>query len=59
VNAAVVGLLAAALYDPLWTSTVHAPVDIGIVVIALALLLATRLSVLVTLAWCVTAALVS
>jgi chromate transporter len=59
VNAAVVGLLAAALYDPLWTSAVLAPIDIGIVLIALALLLATRLSVLVTLAWCVVAAFAS
>lgn len=30
VNAAVVGLLAAALYDPLWTSAVHGPRDAAV-----------------------------
>jgi chromate transporter len=30
INASVVGLLGAALYNPLWVSAVHAPVDIGI-----------------------------
>ncbi|MBS0507362.1 MAG: chromate efflux transporter [Proteobacteria bacterium] len=28
VNAAVVGILAAALYDPVWSSSIHAPADI-------------------------------
>ena len=52
VNAAVVGLLAAALYDPLWTSAVHTPVDF---VIALTgwLLLTARLPALAVVAWCV------
>jgi chromate transporter len=31
VNAAVVGLLASALYDPVWTSAVKAPIDFAIV----------------------------
>jgi chromate transporter len=30
VNAAVVGLLASALYNPVWTSAVHAPIDFAI-----------------------------
>lgn len=34
VNAAVVGLLLAALYHPVWTSAVHAPRDFGIVLVA-------------------------
>jgi chromate transporter len=40
VNAAVVGLLAAALYDPVWTSAVHDPLDA-----------ATALTGFVLLAW--------
>ena len=38
VNAAVVGLLLAALYNPVWTSAIHAPADFAIVVTALLLL---------------------
>jgi chromate transporter len=38
VNAAVVGLLLAALYNPVWTSAIHAPADFAIAVIALLLL---------------------
>ncbi|WP_449287635.1 chromate efflux transporter [Marinobacter sp. PE14] len=33
VNAGVVGLLLAALYDPVWTSAVHSAVDLGLVLI--------------------------
>lgn len=43
VNAAVVGLLLAALYDPVWTSTVHGPVDFALALAALALLAVARL----------------
>ncbi|MBM3943647.1 MAG: chromate efflux transporter [SAR202 cluster bacterium] len=39
VNAAVVGLLLAALYNPVWTSAVKAPQDFALAVIALALLM--------------------
>lgn len=53
VNAAVVGLLAAALYDPLWTSAVLGPFDFVVAVSAFALLAATRTPVLLVLAWCV------
>ena len=38
VNAAVVGLLLAALYAPVWTSAIHAPVDVAIELAAFALL---------------------
>jgi chromate transporter len=37
-NAAVVGLLAAALYDPVWVSAVHSPADSGLALAALLLL---------------------
>ena len=38
INAAVVGLLLAALYNPVWTSAVHARADFGLVLAAFALL---------------------
>jgi chromate transporter len=38
VNAAVVGLLLAALYDPVWTSAVRGPADFGLALAAFALL---------------------
>ena len=56
VNAAVVGLLAAALYDPLWKSAVTGVTDAVIAVVGFALLSWTRASVLVVMAWCVAAA---
>lgn len=55
VNAAVVGLLAAALYDPVWTSAVTSPIDVAIAVIGFALLVAWRASPLMVVAWCVAA----
>jgi chromate transporter len=42
VNAAVVGVLGAALYDPVWTTTVHSPRDFGIALVGFALLVAWR-----------------
>jgi chromate transporter len=39
VNAAVVGLLLAALYTPVWTSAIHAPADFAITIVALVLLM--------------------
>jgi chromate transporter len=42
VNAAVVGLLLAALYTPVWTSAIHAPVDVAIAAVALLLLMAWK-----------------
>jgi chromate transporter len=57
INAAVVGLLAAALYDPVWTGAVHAPKDVAIAAIAFTLLAAWRASALLVVAWCVAASL--
>lgn len=42
-NAAVVGILAAALYDPVWTSAVLAPADFAIALVAFALLVVWKL----------------
>lgn len=42
VNAAVVGLLGAALYDPVWTSSVHTPPDFGIALVGFVLLTVWR-----------------
>jgi chromate transporter len=53
VNAAVVGLLAAALYDPVSTTALRSPEDFAIAVVAFALLAATRLSVPIVLLGCV------
>ena len=53
INAAVVGLLAAALYDPVWTSAVRGPPDVAIAAIAFTLLVAWRASALVIVLWCV------
>ena len=47
VNAAVVGLLGAALYNPLWTSSVKTPGDFGIALVGFVLLTAWRLPPLV------------
>lgn len=58
VNAAVVGLLAAALYDPLWTSAIHSAADFAIALVAFVALVATRVSVLAVLAACVLVSLV-
>ncbi len=38
VNAAVVGLLLAALYNPVWTSAIHRPADFGLGLVAFGLL---------------------
>jgi chromate transporter len=55
VNAAVVGVLAAALYDPLWTSAVRGPIDVAVALVGLALLAVWGLSPLLIVAWCVAA----
>jgi chromate transporter len=57
VNAAVVGLLAAALYDPLWKSAIFTPIDFIIALAAFLVLALTRTSVLLVIAGCVLAAL--
>jgi chromate transporter len=38
INAAVVGLLGAALYDPVWTSSVRSPADFGVALVGFILL---------------------
>ena len=55
VNAAVVGLLGAALYDPVWTSAVRGPVDVAIALVGFGLLVAWRASPLYVVLWCVAA----
>ena len=42
-NAAVVGLLLAALYRPVWTSAVHAPTDLALAVVLFSLLASWKL----------------
>jgi chromate transporter len=44
INAAVVGVLAAALYDPVWTSAIHSRADFGLALAAFGLLVHGRLS---------------
>ena len=51
-NATVVGILAAALYDPVWTSAVERPLDVILAVLAFALLVAWRLPPLLVVAMC-------
>jgi chromate transporter len=53
INAAVVGLLGAALYDPVWTQGVRGWGDIAIVAGGFALLLRLRVGTLWVVAWCV------
>ena len=39
INAAVVGILLAALYQPIWTSAIHAPIDFALALLAAGLLM--------------------
>jgi chromate transporter len=39
INAAVVGILLAALYQPIWVSAIHAPLDLALALLAFALLM--------------------
>jgi len=55
VNAAVVGLLAAALYDPLWVTAIHGMADFMIALAGFGLLLSGRVPVLLVVAFCVAA----
>jgi chromate transporter len=55
VNAAVVGLLGAALYDPVWVSAVRTPADIGIIAGAFLALQRFRAAPLLVTAACVAA----
>ncbi|MGY3608576.1 MULTISPECIES: chromate efflux transporter [unclassified Bradyrhizobium] len=51
VNAAVVGILGAALYNPVWTSTVQTPTDFAIALVGFVLLIAWRAPPLVVVAF--------
>lgn len=44
INAAVVGILGAALYDPVWTSAIHSRADFGLALAAFGLLVFARCS---------------
>ncbi|MGB1261838.1 MAG: chromate efflux transporter [Cognaticolwellia sp.] len=55
INATVVGILAAALVDPILSSSISSLIDIVIALIALAMLTVWRLSPLWLVLWCVTA----
>ena len=51
-NAAVVGILLAALYTPVWTSAIGAPVDVAIAAVALAMLLTGRVPPIAVVGLC-------
>lgn len=51
VNAAVVGILGAAFYDPVWTTTVHTGKDFGIALVGVVLLIAWRAPPLLVVAF--------
>lgn len=53
VNAAVVGLLGAALYNPIWISAIRGPGDVAIALTGFALLSIWRVSALFVVIWCV------
>ena len=59
VNAAVVGVLGAALYDPIWTSAVAGGRDVAIALVGFMLLERWRVPPLAVVGFCVAAALVS
>lgn len=50
VNAAVVGILLATLYDPVWTSAIHSKADFGLALVAFALLVYGKVSPVVVVA---------
>ncbi|WP_223877937.1 chromate efflux transporter [Luteimonas sp. MC1825] len=55
INAAVVGLLAAALYDPVLASGIRGPADLAIAALGFLLLAVARVSALWVVLWCVAA----
>jgi chromate transporter len=58
VNAAVVGVLGAALYDPVWTSSVHSPRDFAVALLGFVLLIAWRAPPLAVVAFSAAAGMV-
>jgi chromate transporter len=59
INAAVVGILAAALYDPIWISSVTTILDIIIALVGFAGLFFWRWSPLIIVLWCVFASILT
>lgn len=59
VNAGVVGLLAAALYNPVWVGAIHSPGDVAIAAVGIAMLVGARWSPLYVVVWCVAASVAS
>lgn len=55
INAAVVGLLATALYSPVWTSAVHGPLDFAMAAVACLLLVRWKAPPLAVVALCAAA----
>lgn len=55
INAAVVGLLAAALYHPVWSSAVHGVIDLLIAGVGFTWLITRRGSAWIVVIWCVAA----
>ena len=55
VNAVVVGLLAAALYDPVWVGAIKSPSDFAIALIGFVLLVSWKWPAWATVLWCVLA----
>ncbi|EON15238.1 chromate efflux transporter [Pandoraea sp. SD6-2] len=55
VNAAVVGILASALYSPVWTSAVHRPADFAVAAVAFVLLTRWKAPPLAVVALCAVA----
>jgi chromate transporter len=58
VNAAVVGVLLAALYDPVWTSAIHSRASFGLALACFGLLLYARVSPVVVVVFAAIAGLV-
>ena len=58
VNAAVVGMLAAALYDPLWTTSIGSVADMIVAALALLLVVRLRIPPILAVVFCVAASVV-
>jgi len=59
VNAAVVGLLAAAFYDPIWVTAIRHELDLAIALIGFLMAVSWRLSPLLVVLWCLVASAVT
>jgi chromate transporter len=51
VNAAVVGVLLAALYDPVWSSAIHSRIDFALALACFAMLVHARISPVLVVAF--------